>query len=236
MSSAERPGGVAPRRCAGAIEALIEGICILGPNLRAPAAPAAHTPKREPKREGSALTMPQPQHRDEELSSVAVTVIHLLFIGFLVLGLAVAATCADARGRLQWHAFIYRWKAWYMRGTAAGPLYAKVGSEPGTVARRAGRVSTIGAVPKFGTSSSSTATKNGRRARRAEADLTDDDDSDEGIAEPLTQPTCKAPTRGKNRPGKERPKPGRPSKQSSRSRSKARVVHAAVDDSDEDDD
>lgn len=91
---------------------------------------------------------------DEDLSSFYITVVHIVIIGLLVVGLAIAATCSDARGRMQWHAFCYRWKA-YVRGNA-GPAYSKVCVSDGTAHTAMRQISSRGGVvPRFSSSSSS---------------------------------------------------------------------------------
>ena len=128
-------------------------------------------------------------HRDEDdLSTAANMAIHFLIIGSLVVGIAIAVSCADAKGRLQWHALNYRWRAYYMRGSGAGPVYAQVGTAKAASSSGVHKFSCGKAKPKA-------ARKGTRRerARLAPAEEVGDDEDEED--EEIEEPPVRAPRR-----------------------------------------
>ena len=180
-------------------------------------------------------------HRDvDDLSTGANIAIHVLIIGSLVVAIAIAVSCADAKGRLQWHALNYRWRA-YLRGSGAGPAYAQVGSAAG-----GGRVkasSSSSGVHKFTSGGGSGKLKPGgaarsgtrrERARLAPAEEVDDDEEEDD--EEVEVPVARAPRRsGRTAPPARVNKAGRAAKPAAKSRKATPLARAPSLDSDESD-
>ena len=178
--------------------------------------------------------MGAPSHRDEDdLSSFFIKVIHFVIVGFLLVVVAVAATCSDARGRLQWHLFCYRVKA-YLRGSSAGPAYVSVGvSDASETAgsRNVPRCSSSSSSSSSGRSSKKSSASGasakqsaprvgGGRARRVAESNTEEESDEEEEETPRRKPTA---VRGASKPTR----PGAPRATSARR-------HATLSTSDDD--